>query len=122
MIKTMHLLLFNNSRCHTRIPLQNFNIPQFKNPGFSRGSHNYFSKGAKNGEILFYPLETKKTAFFGENFIGKCHISKSMEGHGPPAPPSDGHVCKTYRYPNCWIIKHKTIKYNTPVKKVTCLR
>jgi len=33
MIKTMHLLLFNNSRCHTRIPLQNFNIPQFKNPG-----------------------------------------------------------------------------------------
>jgi len=30
---------------------------------FSRGSQNDFSRGAKNGDISFFPLETKKTTF-----------------------------------------------------------
>jgi len=30
---------------------------------FCRGSQNDFSRGAENGDISFFPLETKKTTF-----------------------------------------------------------
>jgi len=40
------------------------------------------SRGAKNGEIWFLPLEIEKTTFFAKNV--KIH-----EGLAPPVPPSD---------------------------------
>jgi len=54
---------------------------------------NFSRVGAKSGEILFYPFETKKTAFFAKYFIWKCQISKSM-GPSGPAPLSDAHAYK----------------------------
>ena len=41
--------------------------------------------GRKNGEILFFLLETKKKTFFGKNVIGKCQISKSREWSRSPS-------------------------------------
>jgi len=34
--------------------------------GFSRGGSKIFLQGAKNGEVTFPPLETKKTTFFAK--------------------------------------------------------
>ena len=45
----------------------------------SRGNQKYFfRRGAKSGEVSFYPLETKKTTFFADNWTGKCQISKQI--------------------------------------------
>jgi len=50
---------------------------------FSRGITRVFSYifpwGAKSGEIWYFPLETKRTTFFAENF-------KIQRGQGPPDP------------------------------------
>jgi len=35
------------------------------------------SAGDKNGEIQFYPLETKEKTLFAKSLIEKCQISKS---------------------------------------------
>ena len=55
-----------------------------------RGALGEFSKifpgGAKDGEIWFLPLKTKKTTFFAENF-------KIQGGTKAPLPPSDAHGC-----------------------------
>ena len=45
---------------------------------------------AYSGEILFYPLETKKTTLFAKSLIGKCQISKSR-GAKALYPRSDSH-------------------------------
>jgi len=45
--------------------------------GFFQGKLRVFLGEAKNGEIPFFPLETKKTTFFAKNLIGKCQISNS---------------------------------------------
>ena len=45
--------------------------------GGPRGFFLNFSSGAKSGEIWFFPLETKKTTFFAENF-------KIQGRQGPP--------------------------------------
>jgi len=39
----------------------------------------------KNGEISFFPLESKKTTFVVKNLIRKCQTSF--------CPPSDAHGC-----------------------------
>jgi len=56
---------------------------------FSRGATRVFfqniSRGTKSGEICFFPLETKKTTLFVENF-------KIQEGPWYPASLSDAHV------------------------------
>ena len=41
----------------------------------SSGGHKFFSTAGKNGEISFYPLETKRTIFFAKYVIGKFQIS-----------------------------------------------
>jgi len=67
---------------------------------FSRCSQKDFPMGAKIGEILFYPLESKKTTFFAKNLIGRCHISKSS---------SDAHVCN---HIHMWPVSSKVYKSN----------
>jgi len=49
-----------------------------------------FSRGAKNDEILFFPLETKRTTCFLKNFIAICQIFTR-----PTSTPSpfDAHNC-----------------------------
>jgi len=61
---------------------------------FSRGGkRGFFWRGAKCGEISLFPLETKKTTFFADNFMEKCQISKSTGALEPPASPSNDHAC-----------------------------
>jgi len=62
---------------------------------FSRGDTRWFFqnfyRGAKSGEICFFPLETKKTTFFAKMF-------KIQGGQGPPAHlPSDVHAVQSCR-------------------------
>jgi len=57
------------------------------NSAFFHKKPNIFFHGAKTGEILFYPLEIKKTTFFAKKLIGKCQISKCREVETPPLPP-----------------------------------
>ena len=59
---------------------------------FSRGGPKYFCREGKSGKIRFSPLETKKTTFFEKNVMGRCQISKSWSGLGPP---SNAHAPKT---------------------------
>jgi len=58
----------------------------------------------KNGEILFCPLKTKKTAFFVEHLIGKYQISKAR-GVLPPsnAHAPDSNFGRQSSMP-CWVI------------------
>jgi len=56
---------------------------------FSWRRQKYFSSGGKSDKISFHPLKTKKTTFFAKNLIGKCQVSNSREGQGPPAPTSN---------------------------------
>jgi len=44
---------------------------------FCRSSQKNFSWDGKCGEMSFFPLETKKTTVFAEQFVGKCQFSKS---------------------------------------------
>jgi len=55
--------------------------------GTGRFFQNISSGGAKSGEICFFPLEYKKTTFFGEIF-------KIQEGAKSPLcpPPSNAHA------------------------------
>jgi len=46
-------------------------------------SEGFFPRGAKTGEVSFFPIETKKTTFFAKSLIRKCQISKCG---GPPFP------------------------------------
>jgi len=61
----------------------------------SSGNQKYFSReGVKSDEILFCPLETKKTTFFVKHFIEKCKFQNAGEVLAPLAlSPSDTHVC-----------------------------
>ena len=65
---------------------------EWVNSGFSRGGPKYFCREGKCGKIRFSPLETKETTFFEKNLMGKCQISKSWSGLGPPF---DAHTSKT---------------------------
>ena len=84
-----------------------FSRGRWQNSKFFRVTNNQkdFSRGVKNGEIWFYPLETKKTTFFVENLMGKCYISKSRGTKALPCLPSDAHDKVPDRYPrqNCSI-------------------
>jgi len=43
----------------------------------SRHSQKYFFRGGQKWQNFILPLETKKTAFFAKNLIGKYQISNS---------------------------------------------
>jgi len=45
---------------------------------FSRGSQKDFSRGTKSGEILFYPLESKKTIYFAKTLIGNAKFHNPL--------------------------------------------
>jgi len=45
-----------------------------------------FPRGTKSGEILFCPLESKRTTLFAIHIIGKCQISKFRWVMAPSAP------------------------------------
>ena len=53
----------------------------------SMGVGRIFSRAAKNGEVIFFPLTIEKTTFFARNFIEKCQISKSREDFTPLPTP-----------------------------------
>ena len=59
---------------------------------FSRGIQGFFHGEAKNGEILIYPYEARKTTFFSKNLIGICQILK-LRGKVP---------CSSFRRPWWW--------------------
>jgi len=46
----------------------------------------FFQGGTKSGKIFFFPLKTKQTTFFTENF-------KIQGGLGPLYSPSDAYWC-----------------------------
>jgi len=48
--------------------------------GGTRGFFQIFSRGVKSGDIVFFPLKTKKSIFFAKNF-------KIQWGKAPPASP-----------------------------------
>jgi len=64
-------------------------FPGGANGRFPKDSQRFFQAGAKNGEILFFPLETKKTTFFTKNVIGKCDFKI------PRQPPLPTPMCAT---------------------------
>jgi len=65
--------------------------------------------GAKRGEILFYPLETKIPTFFAINVIGNCQISISRALVLPsplPTPMNMGHYLWGVERVKCFVNFH----------------
>ena len=62
---------------------------------FQGVAKNIFPGWGQNWKNFIFPLETKKTALFAKNLIGKCQTSNSR-GFKPPV---DAHACKRFGYP-----------------------